>query len=181
MAMVTPASSLAVAVARLAAPYLQAGNVSHGYAFFAPDPGPSHLIRYELVFEDGRVEQGVFPDLARQWPRLRYHRHFMLTEQLSNLAPPAMPDGQVIEAGVEYIDPATAEWIETRDRFLRQARSYAEHLLHAHRAQRVTLHLIRHEIPSREEVLQGRRLDVDSSYRPYFMDPLITVEAVTAQ
>ena len=36
-------------------PYLEAAYLDHGYAFFAPDPGPSHLVRYELEFDDGGV------------------------------------------------------------------------------------------------------------------------------
>lgn len=63
-------------------PYLDVLYLNHGYGFFAPDPGPSHLIRYRLQYDDGRTERGQFPDTSI-WPRLRYHRHFMLAEQVS--------------------------------------------------------------------------------------------------
>lgn len=63
-------------------PYLDILYLNHGYGFFAPDPGPSHLIRYTIQYADGRTEQGQFPDTLI-WPRLRYHRHFMLAEQVS--------------------------------------------------------------------------------------------------
>lgn len=63
-------------------PYLDILYLNHGYGFFAPDPGPSHLIRYTIQYDDGRTEQGHLPNPSI-WPRLRYHRHFMLAEQVS--------------------------------------------------------------------------------------------------
>ena len=91
LVMVTPRSPLALRVVEWARWYLEAGNVSHGYAFFAPEPGPSHVIEYDLLYADGRKEHGKFPDLEKHQPRQRYHRHFMLTEQLSSLAPVGRP------------------------------------------------------------------------------------------
>jgi hypothetical protein len=38
-------------------------------------------VRYTIEHQDGRREDGVFPDRDAHWPRLRYHRHFMLAEQ----------------------------------------------------------------------------------------------------
>ena len=60
-------------------PYLDACYLNHGYNFFAPDPGVSLLIRYTIEREDGSPYEGTFPDVRKQWPRLRYHRHFMLS------------------------------------------------------------------------------------------------------
>lgn len=73
-------------------PYIRFMYLDHGYFFFAPDPGPSHLIRYEVRFADGRKETGQLPDLDQHWPRLLYHRHFMISESLHNsFAPPVAP------------------------------------------------------------------------------------------
>jgi hypothetical protein len=73
-------------------PYIRFMYLDHGYFFFAPDPGPSHLIRYEVRFADGRKVTGQLPDLEKQWPRLLYHRHFMISESLHNsFASPAEP------------------------------------------------------------------------------------------
>ena len=116
-------------------PYLECLNLNHGYHFFAPEPGPSHLVHYELRFEDGRVEQGLFPNLQQQ-PRLRYHRHFMLSEFLNDLA----------------IDDSR------REVFNAVTRSYADHLRHEHHAAEVTLALRRHYVPSPQQVLSGKRL-----------------------
>src|SRR5262245_51934120 len=74
-------------------PYVDLLYLNHGYAFFAPDPGPSHLVRYRVEFADERPPiEGVFPDLKTQRPRLLYHRHFMIAETLYNLyTPPDEP------------------------------------------------------------------------------------------
>ncbi len=118
-------------------PYLEGLNLNHGYHFFAPEPGPSHLVHYELRFEDGRVEQGLFPNASQQQPRLRYHRHFMLSEFLNNLA----------------IDDSR------REVFNDVTRSYADHLRHEHHAAEVTLSLRRHYVPSPQHVSSGKRLN----------------------
>lgn len=118
-------------------PYLEAMNLNHGYHFFAPEPGPSHLVHYELRFDDGRVQQGLFPNASQQQPRLRYHRHFMLSEFLNNLA--------IDDSRREMFDAVT--------------RSYADHLRHEHHAAEVTLSLRRHYIPGPQHVLSGKRLD----------------------
>ncbi|MBC7817378.1 MAG: hypothetical protein IAG10_10855 [Planctomycetaceae bacterium] len=118
-------------------PYLEGMNLNHGYHFFAPEPGPSHLVRYELRYEDGRVEQGLFPNAQQQQPRLRYHRHFMLSEFLNNLA--------IDDSRREVFDAVT--------------QSYADHLRHEHHAAKVTLSLRRHYVPSPQHVSSGKRLD----------------------
>ena len=56
--------------------------LNQGHSFFAPEVGPGHIIRYELFDQSGRVvEQGELPNRKEHWPRLRYHRHFMLADQ----------------------------------------------------------------------------------------------------
>lgn len=123
-------------------PYLDAAFLNHGYHFFAPEPGPSHLIRYELTFSDGRVEGGVFPDFTRQTPRLNYHRHFMLSEFANRLA---VNDAQ---------QPALRE--------LNQ--SFARHLMSEWGAESATLFLRRHYIPSPQQVKDGMALDAEELY-----------------
>ncbi len=118
-------------------PYLEGMNLNHGYHFFAPEPGPSHLVRYELHFDDGHVEHGIFPNAQQHQPRLRYHRHFMLSEFLNNLA----------------IDDSR------RGLFDAVTHSYAEHLRHEHHAAEVTLSLRRHYVPGPQHISSGKRLD----------------------
>lgn len=118
-------------------PYLDTLYLNHGYHFFAPDPGPSHLVHYELRFDDGRVERGQFPHRDQHWPRLRYHRHFMLSEFLNSLA----------------IDDSRRELFES------VTQSYANHLRHEHHATEVSLSLRRHYLASPKHILGGKKLD----------------------
>ncbi|NIP85322.1 MAG: hypothetical protein GTO03_07090 [Planctomycetales bacterium] len=181
LAMVTPQSRLAVWVTQWSAPYLQAGNISHGYAFFAPDPGPGHLLRYEIEYEDGSRAGGQLPDGNRHWPRLLYHRHFMLSEQLAALAVPATgpprPAATDDERVVAEWKADFAAWRTARQRFLQRARSYARHLLTAHAAQEVRLYLTRHEIPTAADVRRGAKLTDKKWYIEYSRQPVVTVRA----
>ena len=66
----------------LVSPVHQSLYQGHGYRFFGPDPGPSHLVHYRVTQNDGTILEGKFPDRENQWPRLLYHRWFMLSETL---------------------------------------------------------------------------------------------------
>jgi hypothetical protein len=62
--------------------YLDGLYLNHGYHFFAPAPPVGHLIRYQVMDDRGGViHEGEFPSRKDQWPRLRYHRYFMLADQ----------------------------------------------------------------------------------------------------
>ncbi len=67
---------------RLVAPIHQCLFIGHGYRFFGPDPGPSHIVEFVVKKSDGSEISGQFPDRENDWPRLRYHRWFMLSETL---------------------------------------------------------------------------------------------------
>ena len=130
---VPPSSILMTRAWDVFQPYLEAAYLNHGYHFFAPEPGPSHLVHYELEMPDGSRREGVFPNLDEHWPRLLYHRHFMLSERLA-AAPPE------------------TEWIQ------RYSESYARHLLVRHGAKRVSLTLRRHLLPYPDQVQDGMKL-----------------------
>src|SRR4051812_11310706 len=62
--------------------YLDALYMNQGHSFFAPDVGPGHLVRYQLYDQSGKeIEHGEFPSRKEHWPRLLYHRYFMLADQ----------------------------------------------------------------------------------------------------
>src|SRR5262245_40519274 len=109
---VGPSSELQQNLAAAVHPYLDACYLNHGYRFFCPEPGPGHLVRYRL---EGPEQTGKFPDRQTQWPRLFYHRHFMLSEKLANMFVP------------EQVPPP--ERAEAMKPFEAVARSYANHLL----------------------------------------------------
>ena len=141
-AAVAPSSGLMTSVWDWYRPYLDALYLNHGYHFFAPEPGPSHLIRYELTLADGSQKTGLFPHKTEHQPRLLYHRHFMLSEHASQYAEPGTPP-EILQAF---------------------SRSYAAHLLAEHHASQVKLILVRHLLPQPEQVLAGMTLTDKSLY-----------------
>ncbi len=142
-------------------PYLRAGYLNHGYRFFAPNPGPSHLVRYEIDLKSGGQFEGEFPDPDQQWPRLLYHRMLMVSETLFNLDDPVS----------EPPPPGTLGDVELRD--FNSQRASADALIHAiarrllndHDGQRVRLYLRTHEIPFPRDVLAGQELNDPRLYR----------------
>ena len=132
-----PSSVLAQRVFSFFQPYVDLAFLNHGYHFFAPEPGPSHVIRYELQLDDGKLITGQFPDAHAHSPRLLYHRHFMLSETANRLA----------------VDPAQQPALDEL------SRSFAEHLMTQYSASRATLYLRRHYIQTPEQVAAGMPLD----------------------
>ena len=69
-------------LAESVAPLHQAFFLDHGYRFFAPDPTASHLLTFKGTRKDGSEFSGQIPDRNSHWPRLLYHRWFMVSETL---------------------------------------------------------------------------------------------------
>jgi hypothetical protein len=181
LAMVRPASPLARAITSVTRPYIEMTQASHGYSFFAPRVGPSHLLEYGYK-KQGQPEPKtqLVPDIKKLWPRLRYHRHFMLAEKLMANYEPRVEDQpeEIPAAGVPQ-----SKWEAERAKFERQlreeefksrkeqramyqalARSYAQHLLAGSDADEVELWLKRHIIPSPLFVAAGVGLEEKESY-----------------
>lgn len=151
------ASPVGVTLINWFEPYIDALFLRHGYAFFAPNPGPAHLFRARLEFDDGREPLTLtFPDRHVQRPRLLYHRHFMLAERLIDGYVEARAPRDVVDDPVQL-----AAWRASRDAYvdyydqLRQ--SYIAHLKHQHGANRVTLTRLEHQILLPEEIVEQRR------------------------
>lgn len=155
------ASPFAITVMNALRPYIDLLYLNHGYFFFAPNPGPSHLVRYRAEYADGRpaVEQ-TFPDRRRHWPRLLYHRHFMLSEALNSAYTPPEPPSE-IAGDQESVDI----WRARRARYEGLWNSYRAHLRSEYEADRVELTRVEHRLPSIYEVMnEGRRLNALDSY-----------------
>lgn len=142
--------------------YPQAIYMDHGYHFFGPDPGDSTLIRYVARGSDGRTHRGSFPT-KKTFPRLRYHRHFMLTEAIPRIA--------------DY-DPETYRLlIET----------YARQIAKRFDAERVELYRVTHQMTSADRYLAGGRLDDPETYLEEYLGsfpwprPNSPAEAPTAE
>jgi hypothetical protein len=140
-----PTSELVVNVAQYGPMqwYLDALYMNQAHSFFAPEVGPGHLIQYELFDQSGRVmDKGEFP--KGLWPRLRYHRHFMLADQAG------MPsDNQRVR------DDWQRKYLEC----------YAHHLLRINKdAQAVRVKRIAHWPLPRNYALDGRTLTDPEGY-----------------
>lgn len=129
---VPPVSPLGESAAEAVRWYTDVVLVMPGYRFFAPEPDASQMLRVEMVAADGSQHEEIYPDLARQWPRLLYHRHFMLTSRMQT-------------APLDPLSQALAD-------------SYARHLLAREGAQEVRIFRRQHQLPSRDEVLKGTLL-----------------------
>jgi hypothetical protein len=148
-------------------PYSAAMYMDHGYFFFAPDPGPSHLVEYKVEFADGRPPiTGRFPDLQKQQPRLKYHRHFMIAEALNNqyepLTPPPEPSPPPLNASSNerkiYADrkelhaSVLALWQHRRRQYEALTKSIEAHLLAEYGGSKATISRVEHRLLSPFEV-----------------------------
>ncbi|MEZ6125921.1 MAG: hypothetical protein R3C49_22565 [Planctomycetaceae bacterium] len=131
-----PASPLLVDASRIALPYNQALFLNHGYHFFAPDPGSSTLISYEIERSGDVPLKGRFPDTSIS-PRLRYHRYFMLAENVWGF-----PE-------------------ETQDEVLK---AYARHFSAKHQADKISLVVLSHQPSSIARMQAGGKLDDPDTY-----------------
>lgn len=131
-----PASPLLVDCHLLAQPYNEALFQNHGYHYFAPDPGASTLISYEVPRPGDAPIVGRFPNLTIH-PRLLYHRYFMLAENLW------------------AFDDETQTEIQ---------RAYARHFSSLHQSQAITLNRVSHEPSSIIRIQAGGHLDDPETY-----------------
>ena len=83
-------------IADFVRPYLVMAYLNHGYRFFCPAPSPGHIVRYTLDMPDGSTTTDVFPNLKTEWPRLLYHRFFMLVGKAESLLDPEEPGANTI-------------------------------------------------------------------------------------
>lgn len=144
-------------------PYLRAAYLNHGYRFFAPNPGPSHLVRFEIDLDSGTMIEGQFPDVDEYYPRLLYHRMFMISETAFSLsdsvrelpAPDSLSDAERIEFNKQL---ATSDAL---------AKSIARRLLSQHQGKRVRLYIRTHEIPFPSDVAAGQPLSDPALFHEY--------------
>jgi hypothetical protein len=137
-----PASELSQVILQPFRPLLGALYLGHGYRFFAPNPGPGHSIRWTMTLPDGSTATGSIPDAETDWPRLLYHRRFMVPEKLAGLVPP-------LEAPPEIRAQARRDWLPL-------VKGVADNLLRSRGGDRVTLSLVEHYLPGPEEVAEGQ-------------------------
>ena len=155
--------------------------MGHGYRFFAPNPGDSHLVQYKITRSDGTQVQGNFPDRNTLWPRLLYHRWFMLSETIfAEHAQTPSPNefnklNEEKRARVELLKKGgrlelaneiegkrvleEAEYKKTIQRIKALVRATGEFLLKRHDGEEIELSVVTRTIPFPAEVRQGADLD----------------------
>ena len=132
-----PASPLLEDGYRLALPYNEALFLNHGYHYFAPDPGASTLIAWEIPRDADAPAVGRFPDDSIR-PRLLYHRYFMLAEN------------------VWAFDDQTQQDM---------LKAYARHFAGQFGADRISLSRISHEPSSIMRLQAGGKLDDPETFQ----------------
>lgn len=147
-----PASELATFLLQPFRPLVGAVYLGHGYRFFAPDPGPGHSIRWTVERADGTRLSGSLPDRDTDWPRLLYHRRFMIAEKIAPLVPPS-------DAPAEVLRGARADWLPL-------VKGVASQLLERHAGERVELALVEHYLPAPEELTATEKGPMDDIVTP---------------
>jgi hypothetical protein len=172
---------LSAPLAEKVSPIHRALFLGHGYRFFAPDPGPSHLVVYRGVRSDGTRFEGHFPDREKHWPRLLYHRWFMLSETIFNEQIVKPTVAQFQQRNREYnleienlrktnkLDRLKQLTIERDEvsRLYEQSRlrcemlsaAIARVLLERNQGESIELFVQERQIPFPEQVVDGIRLD----------------------
>lgn len=136
-----PASELARIAFGPLRPFIHGLALDHGYRFFAPNPGPGHSIRWVVTRADGSTVSGSTPDRDADWPRLLYHRRFMVAEKVSDRIPPA-------DVPEDIRREAKADWQPL-------VRGVARHLLESNDGATVRLEMVEHFLPAPDEVVRG--------------------------
>jgi hypothetical protein len=151
-------------------PYSQWMYLDHGYFFFAPNPGPGHLLRisasddplpqlpsstsssievYPAIETDSDITVITFPDRKLQKPRLLYHRYFMLSEFYYNRYAPFEITEELSS------DPVLSErWKIDRRLYTSIQESIVSHVKHKTGKGFVRLDRLERMLPDRVSILQ---------------------------
>jgi len=179
-------------LSQIVAPFHQSLYLGHGYRFFGPDPGPSHLVYFKVTRTDGETVEGSFPDRNENWPRLLYHRWFMLSETLYE-EHAFTPDQKGFDADQEALQKEidkmklagefelvnvleaqrldqTRRYENTRQRISQLVTALENHLLARHHGESVQLFLRERLLPEATETRIGVELD-----DPRYLSPLLPI------
>ncbi|MEP3481815.1 MAG: hypothetical protein ABJZ55_21410 [Fuerstiella sp.] len=137
-----PASPLLADASNVARPYNQALFLNHGYHYFAPNPGSSSLLEFETTTGNDVPQLERIPDPDSYFPRLRYHRFFMLAENVWSFG-----------------GDAQKEFIE----------AYARHFAKKMNSDSISVTTVSHEPAAMRRIMAGGDLKHPTSY---FRDPL---------
>jgi len=138
-----PASELATTALQPLRPLVGCLFLGHGYRFFAPNPGPGHSIQWTMQLANGSTLTGSIPDRDADWPRLLYHRRFMISEKIAAVVPPPDAPEEVRQRGRGDWQPLVKD--------------VAGQLLSRHGGSQVTLQMTEHYLPTPEDVIRAEQ------------------------
>lgn len=141
-----PASPLLADASKVARPYNQALFLNHGYHYFAPNPGASSLLEFETQPDNDVPQIERIPDPKAYAPRLRYHRFFMLAENVW-----------------AFGDDAQQDFIE----------AYARHFSQKLKSDSISVVSVSHNPAPMRRIMAGGDLQHPTSY---FREPLADFE-----
>lgn len=185
---------LTAPLATWVSPLHRALFLGHGYRFFAPDPGPAHLVEYKITHADGKQVKKIFPDRDAISPRLLYHRWFMLSETIyaEHAQTPSPREferldlvrarqirafqkgGRAVMAKAlqRTRDRETAQYQRTLKRIKILVRDIGQFLLEREGGAEIELTVVTRTLPFPDEVRQGADLD-DERFLRYEANPVI--------
>ncbi len=185
---------LTAPMAAYVSPIHRALFLGHGYRFFAPNPGPSHLVQYKITRADGTQQEGTFPDRETIKPRLLYHRWFMLSEtvysehaqtpsprEFERLNLSRLQQVKALNKGGRLVLARALEATRQREeeayqRTLKRidvlVRNIGQFLLEREGGEEIELTVVTRTLPFPAEVRQGADLD-DERFLQYEANPVI--------
>ncbi len=190
-------SDLTNAIGQTMEPVHQAMHLGHGYRYFGHNPGQSHLLRFEVGMPDRSIVSGQLPDRDEHWPRLLYHRWFMLSETVFNqysgsLDPESF--GKTQDAITKQIELMQQKgkfgYVKRLLRFQRKrggryeenmkqikklAQAIGQHLIRKHGGRWVKLSVHAREIPYPEDIILGEKLG-----KPERVSPALKIWTIEA-
>ncbi|MFN7876020.1 MAG: hypothetical protein ACK5PB_11920 [Pirellula sp.] len=144
---------------RATRPYAQFMFLDHGYFFFAPNPGPGHLLR--VMADDAPLpgsEEGIrvnpyegvlFPDRNRDKPRLLYHRYLMHADFVNSRFAPRELNPELAK------DPFIQKsWARDRAIYTHLVRAVSDKVKRETQKPFVRVDRLEREIPDRISTLQ---------------------------
>ena len=189
-----PSRHLTAPLGAWVSPIHRALFLGHGYRFFAPNPGPSHLVQYKITRADGTQQENVFPDRDSIKPRLLYHRWFMLSEtvysehaqtpsprEFERLNLSRLQQVKALNKGGRLVLARSLEATRKREeeayqRTLKRievlVRDIGRFLLQRDGGEEIELTVVTRTLPFPDEVRQGANLD-DDRFLQYEANPVI--------
>ncbi len=144
------------ALGELMKPYSQWLYMNHGYFFFAPNPGPGHLIQCTSnplstldTTTDDPNNSFRLPNRDEHWPRLLYHRYFMLSEFYSSRFAPAQVSEE-LKKDVEFMQG----WASDKELYDQIRSSIVSSLKHSRNKENIELRRIERLLPDSRQVLR---------------------------